>query len=170
MNKAFEKVKSTYIKVRDYQFSKKTLFAVLKQLPLFVLVAGITAGVILFVNGIYAVEFKKEELTDKPVGTLNTEIGDKSEDLEKILDEINAENEKNGMSDKYFELQAKASELSVEISKATNSMYLKQEKGEKMPETVEQKIAVAPGLVYGPIFALVGIGLAAYLRMKTKNL
>ena len=100
------------------------------------LIAGILVGFVVICLGAIKIHGYYVELGDATPDELSEKITELSEELAKVDAEKWEENEKNGFSDKYVELNNRSAELSAEISRATNSQYMK-ETGYNNPKSSE---------------------------------
>lgn len=135
-----------------------------KALALPVLIFGIVVSIILICIGAIRIHDLNKQVGTRDLDAINVEIKNKSEEYNTALAEENAEYEANGLSDKYIELNKKSTELSQEITKLTNSRYMK-ETGYNNPNSLRKILQLAPTIWIGALVLVAAV--IAFVVMKS---
>lgn len=127
-------------------------------------------GAFFIIGGVMRVNEMRDKITDRSIEDLNSESILTTKEMDKKIKERDDEFEKNGVSDKYLELANEVYSMSSKVSKNTNSVYLK-DNGVEMPNTLFQKIRVAPALLYGFFIIILAVVLwvASMKRLDYKK-
>lgn len=147
----------------DEQTRKRKTKLNYKHLSLLSLLVGVVLGAIFIASGIGKLIGYQNEMGTKTVDELSAEIKTLSEEYKAKKQERDKEFEKNGFSEKYLSLNEEALQIDKEISKATNSRYMKTE-GFHNPKNLEEMIAEAPEILVGVVVILIGIIIFFVLR------
>ena len=137
-----------------------------KKLALPVLIIGIILGVALIGYGAIKIHGYHEELGTKNTDEINTEIGEKAEEYASLVNETTEEFEKNGITDKYLELNDKSNKLSKEITALTNSRYMK-ETGYHNPNSISKILTLAPTIWIGALVVIASV--IVFVAMKEQG-
>ena len=133
-----------------------------------ILVVGLVGGIAAICVGSWKIHGLYEQVGTKSVEELGTELDDLSAEYARIEKEKTDEIEKNGYTDKYVELNNRSAEVSAEITRATNSRYMK-ETGYNNPQSLGDMLRLAPELWIGVLLVATGLLGHFVLRTKTEN-
>ena len=152
--------KSGEAKSRKRLKDKRELF---KFVPLLFVIGGL----LLFGCGAIKLHKINAEIGDESVEQLTEEIPALSEEYDKVSKEADAEREKNGLSEKFLELNEKATELKIQISAKTNSRYVK-ETGKGNPDSLGDIFALVPVIPVGIVVVIIGVVLQVIVNKEQK--
>jgi len=124
-------------------------------------------GVVIFCFGAVKIHKYYNMLGTKTIEELNTNIVDLSKKYQEVEKEKIEEMDNNGFSDKYFELDAKSMSIRGEISKDTNSRYMK-ETGYHNPKSFYDMLVLAPELWIGVSFVIAAMVGTYVLKKKER--
>ena len=136
-------------KVKNLKINNKTIAFI-------GLVVGVLFGAAMISGGIFRILSYQSQMGDKSSEELSSDISSLSAEYSKVESDKLKEYDENGISEKYQELNARSAELSKEISKATNSRYMK-ETGFNNPKNLDEVFKLAPMIPVGAIVVAVGV-------------
>lgn len=136
-----------------------------KDLAWPVLIVGLILGIVVVCFGAAKVYDLNNQLGTKDLDEINTSISELAKEYQEAVVEEHAEYDSNGLSDKYIELNKKSTELSKEITKLTNSRYMR-ETGYNNPNSIWKILELAPMLWIGAVIATASVFAFAMMRKK----
>ena len=149
MDKNAEVKKSDKQTVRNRKFNYELC-------SLLSLAIGAIVGVVLVAFGVGKLNGYNSGMGFKSVDELTSEILELSDKYSDKEDERDKEFDENGFSEKYLQLDEEASEIDEEITKLTNSRYMREE-GWHNPSNLGEVIGLAPEIAIGAGFIVAGI-------------
>lgn len=133
------------------------------------LIVGLVVGVMLITFGTGRLIGYQSEMGMKTTEELSNEILELSDKYSDKEDERDEEFNQNGFSDEYLKLDEEAAELDEEITKLTNSRYMREE-GWHNPRDIGEALTLAPEIIVGLVFLVLGIaGFCIFQRLKNKR-
>ncbi len=152
--------KKREVKTRKRKINIKELF---KFVPLLFVIGG------LLISGCGALNLYKLnlEIGNESVEELDDDIAVLSEEYKKVEQQKRDEYAKNGLSDKFMELNERATELRIKTSARTNSRYVK-ETGDGNPDSLLDIIIIVPSIPIGIVIVVIGVVLQIVNTKKKK--
>ena len=152
--------KSGEVKSRKRSRINKDIF---KFVPLLFVVGGL----ILFGCGAIKLHKINAEIGNESIEQLSEDIPALNDEYEKVIKEADAEHEKNGLSDKYLELNEQATQIKIKISEKTNSRYVK-ETGKGNPDSIGDIFMLVPVIPIGIVVVILGVILQVVVTKEKK--
>lgn len=159
--------KSVDVKNSEKETRKKKTID-FKALSIVSLVLGLVIGVVLIAFGTGKLIGYQNEMGIKTVDELSKEIRDLTEKYSDKEDERDEEFESNGFSEKYTQLDNEADAIDEEITKLTNSRYMREE-GWHNPRNIGEAVSDAPEIVVGAVVMIIGVIGFFVLQRADKN-